>query len=437
MLYQVMSVDVIVGLQRGDEGKGRFVDHAAENYEVVARGNGGANAGHTVVSPEGTELKLHQLPSGIAYPGKVNVIGSGVYVDPVRLMQEIRDVESKGIRVTPNNLLISETAHVVLPHHKELDELRENGSAAQGSTKAGIAFVAADKYLREGIRTEDIFDLDERKLRNLALEGLIGIFSRIKTDDIEATTQDFREQSLEWAEACEDIKPYLADDKEALRTYLEDNKRILAEGAQAYGLDINQGMYPFVTSSSTTVNGLLDGLGLAHSDVGSVTGVAKMIRSHVGGGPFVTKISDPTLAETIRGDASEVDYERGATTGRDRDVGYLDLVELRTAIEGNGVDQLILSKMDRVYRFGEFLCIAVEYKLDGERIEHAPSSAAKLERCEPVYVEFPTWPDISGVKDYRNLPMEAKDFLDFAQEELDTDISMIGVGPERNQVIKL
>ena len=441
-----MSVDVIVGLQRGDEGKGRFVDLAAVNYEVIARGNGGANAGHTVV-PEGAEaIALHQLPSGIAYSDKINVIGNGVYVDPRRLRGEIAEARTAGIAVSPNNLLVSDIAHLVLPHHIRLDCLREGGDKGQGSTKSGIAYVASDKYLREGVRAEDIFGHNKQGLRKLALDGLTGLFSKIEDDkDIPIELKEeylswaiASEEAEAWADACEALKPYLADTVSALGELLDDGKKVLAEGAQAYWLDINHGMYPFVTSSSTTVNGLMDGLGLSHKDIGEVTGVAKMVRSHVGGGPFVTKITDPALAKALRGEKGDVDGEYGATTNREREVGYPDFVELRNALGGNGVDKLILSKMDCVHKFGAKVLVATGYDFKGEKRDTAPSSGKDLAACQPIYTEMATWgSEIADAKSWLDLPEPAKDFIMLAEQSLKVDIPMIGVGPKRNQVVRL
>ncbi len=439
MLYQVMSVDVIVGLQRGDEGKGRFVDLEAEKYDVVARGNGGANAGHTIAVEGMDPLALHQIPSGIAYSDKVNIIGNGVYVDPRRLQDEINDARQAGISVEPNKLLVSNIAHLVMPHHVRLDCLREEGTGSQGSTKAGIAFVAADKYLREGIRTEDILSLNQQQLRSLALDGLISIFPKIRTNkDVKSITQEFGEEAEEWAQSCEELKPYLADTVDVIREFLNDDKRVLAEGAQAYWLDVNHGMYPYVTSSSTTVNGLMDGLGLSHKDIGGVTGVAKMVRSHVGGGPFVTRIADQALTKILRGEKGEVDSEHGATTGREREVGYPDFVELRNALDGNGVDKLVLSKMDCVHKFGKTVLVATEYNFDGKKLNRAPSSAKDLATCTPIYTEMKTWgKEITEAKSWLDLPEPAKDFIMLAEQTLSIQTSMIGVGPERNQVIEL
>ncbi len=432
-----MSVDVIVGLQRGDEGKGRFVDLEAEKYDVVARGNGGANAGHTI-APEGLEpFALHQIPSGIAYSDKINIIGNGTYLDPRRLTDEIADARNSGLQVSPENLLISDIAQLVLPHHIRLDHIREEGRGKQGSTKSGIAFVASDKYLREGVRAEDILGASKKQLRSIALNGLTDIYTRV-TEPTKDISAEFRQEANEWADACEELKPYLADTVSTMRDFLADEKRVLAEGAQAYWLDINHGMYPFVTSSSTTVNGLMDGLGLSHKDIGRVTGVAKMVRSHVGGGPFVTRITDPALAKNLRGEKNDVDGEYGATTKREREVGYPDFVELRNAIDGNGVDKLVLSKMDCVHKFGETVFIALEYELDGKRISRAPSSAKDLAKCKPIYEELPTWPSSLSFVQYQNeLPEKAKNLIQFTEESLEVDISMIGVGPKRNQVVDL
>jgi adenylosuccinate synthase len=426
-----MSVDVIVGLQRGDEGKGRFVDLQAENYEIIARGNGGANAGHTVV-PEGHErIALHQIPSGIAYQDKLNVIGNGVYLDPVRLVDEISNAEKAGLRITPEKLAISDIASLVLPHHILLDESRESGNRQQGSTKSGIAFVASEKYLREGVRVEDMDDAGA--LKEIAIEGLAKA-SNISTGNL---PQDIEEKVRQWLGSLESIKQFVTDTVDLVNHKMDEGHQVLAEGAQAYWLDINHGMYPAVTSSSTTTSGLLDGLGISPKRLGKVTGVAKLTKSHVGGGPFVTETTDPGLIESIRGPEGETDSEYGASTGRPRRVGYPDLVELRNATRTNGVDEIILSKMDCAERFGGMISIATAYELNGHFLFMAPSSARELARCTPQYVALPTWPKdaIQQSATYDTVPHQAKTFVDLVENELDTDVSMLGVGPKRNQVI--
>lgn len=428
-----MSLDVVVGLQRGDEGKGRFVDVVAGDYDIIARGNGGANAGHTVI-PEGMEpLALHQIPSGIAYPDKLNIIGGGVYLDPRLLAEEIEAVRKAGIKVSSKNLLISDTAHLVMPHHVGLDALREDGDKAQGSTKSGIAYVAAEKYLRQGVRLESI--ASPKLLLELATAGLMQLNDQLPTnqrqskDEIEATVKD-------WIKAIESLKEYVADTVQIINDKLENGKQVLAEGAQAYWLDINQGMYPAVTSSSTTVAGLLDGLGVSAKHLGKVTGVAKAVKSHVGGGPMVTHIADPELEAAVRGPFGETDSEYGATTQRPRRIGYPDLVELRNAIRGNGVDELAVSKLDHVPRYGDKLQIAVSYTYDGKERETAPTSVIALESCQPNYRKCPNWTeDISAIRSYDELPGAAKGFIELFETELGVPVTKIGVGPNRGQII--
>ncbi len=425
-----MAVDVIVGLQRGDEGKGRFVDLVAGQYQVIARGNGGANAGHTVV-PEGmAPIALHQVPSGVAYPGKLNIIGNGVYLDPLRLQNELREIEAAGLKLTPENLLISDIAHLVLPHHITLDTLREASAGAQGSTKSGIAYVAADKYLREGARLELIYT--PKILFDLVYAGLCEV---AETEGM--SLADCKKEARAWMQSIEALKPFVGDSVAVINGHLERGEQVLAEGAQAFWLDVNHGMYPAVTSSSTTVNGLLDGLGVSAKQLGKVTGVAKIMKSHVGGGPFVTEITDVKLAETIRGPRGQTDSEYGATTKRPRRVGYPDLVELKNAVQINGVDEIVLSKMDLVSRYGKTMQVATAYRCGGKTLQVAPSSAIGLETCEPVYQTMPTWDDISTVRDRQHVPPEAKDFVRLVEEKLGVKVSKLGVGPERNQVVRL
>jgi len=430
-----MSLDVIVGLQRGDEGKGRFVDLVAGDYDVIARANGGANAGHTIIPKAGSEehLALHQVPSGVAYTGKLNVIGNGVYLDPPRLLEEIATIRAAGLAVSTKNLQVSAAAHLVLPHHILLDTLREAGQQAQGSTKAGIAFVAADKYLREGVRFETITEPALLKAHVRAglekVNPLLPANQQLSKGELDKTVKT-------WLEAVETLKPYMADTAAIINDHLQKGNRVLAEGAQAFWLDINHGMYPAVTSSSTTVSGLLDGLGVSAKHLGKVTGVTKAVKSHVGGGPLVTEISDEQLADTVRGPLGKTDSEYGVTTKRPRRIGYPDLVELRNAILINGVDELAISKLDHVPRYGTSVPIATSYNYKGKRRRTAPSSALALADCQPNYEELPTWTEtISGVRDYADLPPTAVAFVKRFETELGVPVTKIGVGPHRSQVI--
>jgi adenylosuccinate synthase len=428
-----MSLDAVVGLQRGDEGKGRFVDTVAGEYAIIARGNGGANAGHTVI-PEGMEpLALHQVPSGITYQGKLNVIGGGVYLDPRLLASEIDYIRAAGLEVSAKNLLISGSAQLVMPHHVGFDALREGGTKSQGSTKSGIAYVAAEKYLRQGARLEAI---DTPKiLEELALEGLARLNEELPETERQSDAE--RQATVKaWLKATEELRQYLADTTEIINDRLKAGEKVLAEGAQGYWLDINQGMYPAVTSSSTTVAGLLDGLGVSAKHLGKVTGVAKAVKSHVGGGPMVTHITDEALEATVRGPFGQTDSEFGATTKRPRRIGYPDLVELRSAVRGDGVDELALAKLDHVPRYGDNLQVAVSYTYKGKKHLTAPASAAALENCQPNYLKCRNWTeDISEVRAYGDLPPAAKDFIELFEKELGVPITKIGVGPGRNQII--
>lgn len=429
-----MSLDVIVGLQRGDEGKGRFVDLAAVDYDIIARANGGANAGHTVLPKANSEpLALHQIPSGVAYPGKLNVIGTGVYLDPERLIKEMATIRAAGMAVSTENLLISGGAHLVLPHHIILDSLREASQAAQGSTKVGIAYAAADKYLREGVRLESISQpklLLERVLDGLSrANGLLPAGQR-------RTKPELQKQAHDWLKTTATLQAYMADTTELVNDRLKRGDRVLAEGAQAFWLDINHGMYPAVTSSSTTVSGLLDGLGVSAKYLGKVTGVTKSVKSHVGGGPLVTEITDEKLAATVRGVLGKTDSEYGVTTKRPRRVGYPDLVELRNSIRVNGVDELAISKLDHVPRYGPTVPVATSYTYQGVRRQTAPSSALALAECQPNYQHLKTWQqELNGVRDYADLPAEAVAFVNLFETELGVPVTKIGVGPERRQVI--
>ncbi len=389
----------VVGLQYGDEGKGKIVDYLAEKSDVVIRGNGGANAGHTIVLQNGETLALHQIPSGITYKNIVNIIGNGCFLDPVKLVEEIENAKSKGVEISPKNLFISKTVHLVLPIHKQKDEQRESGNKGQGSTKAGIAFTAADKALREGVRAEIIENQDE-----LAKIG-----------------------DKQFTEASAQLKDYLCDSVALIQESISSGKNVLVEGAQAFGLDINHGKYPFVTSSDTTVAGLMSGSGINYKQVGRVIGVAKATPSKVGGGPFVSKITDEQIAAQTRGEKGKVDSEFGATTGREREVGYLDLVALKRAVEVNGIDEIALTKFDCINRHGETTKLAVAYKLSGQEISSPPSSAEELVQCEPVYKELPTWQDDSSA--------EAENYLKFIENYLNIPVTMIGIGPNREDLI--
>ena len=438
MLPLKVAVDVIVGLQRGDEGKGRFVDMLAEDYDIVARFNGGHNAGHTVVLPDGRELALHLIPSGITHPHTVNVIGNGTLVDPTKLVEEMADIEAKGLEISRRNLRLSSAAHLILPHHIFDDVIRETSTARQGSTKSGIAQVASYKAMRTGVRTE-IIKNNPDVLLSLVYEGLVA--QRQLRNEAGLDAIDEMAKAKEYVAAARSLGKFVTDTVFYVNQQLRKNKpaRVLAEGAQAFSLDIDHGMYPFTTSSSTTAGGVAVGLGVPPSYIDKVVGVAKAVQSHVGDGPFVTEVKDAQLLATLHGDMTTIDAEKGTTTGRIRRLGYLDLVQIRRALMVNGEDgklSIALSKLDWVPRYGPQAPVCVAYHRKGRRLEIAPDAAYKLQQCTPEYVYLPTWQEnIQNVRRFEDLPDAAQAYVKFIEAQAGVSITTIGVGPRRDQVI--
>lgn len=429
------SVTVVLGLQRGDEGKGRFVDALAEEHQVVARFNSGPNAGHTVVLPNGEEFDLHLMPSGIAHPDAVNVIGSGCSVDPIKLASEIDTLNEKGIDVTPKNLKLSADAHFILPHHIEIDAAHETTSLAQGTTKAGIWPSAADKYSRTGMRVASVID-EKKELSSRVHKGLEEHY-RPDPDDSEASSLAKRQEIKQaFMRSATRLGEFVTDTSIYVNDRLRNGSRVLAEGAQAFLLDIDHGMYPDVTSSSTTIGGVMTGLGIAPRYIDRTIGVIKSTQSHVGGGPFVTEIHDQDLAARLRGTAGDVDAEFGTTTGRARRMGNIDLPQIRRAIMINGVGELALTKLDCLPRYEGSIPVCTDYEFEGMATRMAPGSANELKRCEPIYKNLLLWEeDIQGFREFEHLPRVARDYVKFLQDQLATPITMIGVGPRRDQVI--
>lgn len=428
-----MPVDLVLGLQRGDEGKGRIVDLIAGQYDIVARFNGGPNAGHTVANGAADPIRLHQLPSGIARPKVRNVVGNGMLLDPIRLLAEMEEVKAADVAISPDNLLLSDLAHLILPHHISLDEVREAGTNGQGSTKRGIAFTARDKYERIGVRAE-LLCFDPALLEETVCQGLQDVNSMRAAAGL--PQHDPEREAREWIAAATKLTPFICDTVTLLQQSLKNNETVLAEGAQAFGLDVEFGMYPYVTSSHTTSGGAVVGLGVDPHAIKRVIGVVKAIKSHVGGGPFVTEIKDPQLASRIRGDRGKIDSEYGASTGRERLVGYLDLPELRRAVSINGITEIALTKLDVLHLFGGSMQVAVAYELKGETLQFAPSSASQLAACKPIYREWQLWDeDISRIRKLEDLPAAARAFIAFLAEELNVPITLIGVGPERDQIV--
>jgi adenylosuccinate synthase len=428
------KIDVVVGLQRGDEGKGRFVDMLAQDHDIVARFNGGNNAGHTVVLPDGRDLALHLVPSGIAHEGKMNVIGNGTLVNPEKLVEEMAAIESKGIDISPANLKISSAAHLILPHHIYEDEIRESGEGRQGSTKSGIAQVSAYKAMRMGSRME-IIKHDPYGLMKIAYQGLLAQRALREAAGIDPINE--AEVAIDYVDKALLLGKYVTDTAYYLNQELaENNARVLAEGAQAFLLDVDHGMYPYTSSSSTTSGGVPSGLGVPPMYVDRVYGIAKAVQSHVGGGPFVTEITDDEVLGRLHGDMTKIDAEKGTTTGRVRRLGYFDIPQIRRAEMVNGVSEMALSKLDWVQRFGEQVLVCVGYERGGKKLMVAPDAAYKLEQSTPIYEALPGWDeDIQNVRNYNDLPNNAKRYVEFIEGATGVPITMIGVGPQRDQVI--
>lgn len=428
-----MKIIGVFGQQRGDEGKGRVVDMLAEECDIVARFNGGSNAGHTVVLPDGRELALHIVPSGIAHPKAVNVIGNGTIVDPVRFADELRDIEKLGIQVTPKNLKVSASAHLVLPHYKQLEEIRELGRGAQGSTKAGIADTYAAKAQRAGVRAERLLG-SHNSLLQVVREGLESVGTARKEHGLASV--DIENEVKSYALALQKLQPFVTDTSVYVNERLVGGATLLAEGAQAFLLDIDHGMYPYVTSSSTTAGGVAPGLGIAPTTLERSIGIVKAVQSHVGGGPFVTEIHDEKLLSVLHGDMSTIDAEKGTTTGRVRRLGYLDITGIRRANMVNGTTELAITKLDWVPRYGKTIKVCTSYTYRGETLTMAPDSAWALEKCEPVYEELSAWDeDITEVRSFADLPQAAQDYITALETWTGLPVTYIGVGPRRDQVI--
>lgn len=429
-----MSVTVIQGEQRGDEGKGRFVDMHAQNHDIVARFNGGNNAGHTVVTPDGRELALHSIPSGIAYEHTVNIIGRGCLINAWALVQEAEEVQQQGFNVTPDNFMVSSGANLILPYHISIDEIREAGPRQQGSTKSGIAPAASSKYMREGLRAE-LINNDIGQLFKDVKEGLES--QRQVRNQLELTDLDPELEAEAYVEAARKLGPFITDTEFYLHQRLKRNSaRVLAEGAQAFWLDVDHGMWPYVTSSSTTAGGVTNGLGIPPYYIDRIIGVSKLVQSHVGGGPFVTEIEDKEKLAQLHGDKTSVDAERGTTTGRERRLGYLDLPAIRRSQMVNGTTEIALSKLDWVPRFGDMVKVCISYRRKGKELHIAPDAAYKLQQSTPQYASLQTWSeDIQGVREFNDLPAQAQKLITFIEDQTGLPVTMIGVGPGREQVI--
>lgn len=417
---------IITGLQWGDEGKGKIVDYLTETADVVIRGQGGNNAGHTVIA-NGKKYVLHLLPSGILWDNKTNVIGNGVVLDPIGLVEEITRIESQGIEITPDKLLISDRAHVVFPFHKELDAAREISLGAQkiGTTKRGIGPSYADKVNRCGLRMADLLD---REFSTAQIAKRVTEVNEILSK-YDLPTFEANQVTEEIYTAFERLRPHVSNTIPTVHAAWKADKNLLFEGAQGTLLDIDFGTYPFVTSSNTTAGGSCTGSGLPPTAIDAVIGVCKAYTTRVGSGPFPSM--DEGLSEYLHG----LGREFGATTGRPRGCGWLDTVLLRFACMVNGVTGLAVTNVDGLDNY-ETLQICTGYDIDGEIHELPPADRSAWDRAKPVYESLPGWQtDTTECKTYADLPENAKAYLTRLSELCDAPIAFVGVGPDRTQTL--
>jgi len=424
-----MSAIVVVGTQWGDEGKGRVVDGLAQEADVVARFNGGDNAGHTVVA-EGHTLKLHLIPSGVLYPRLTLLIGAGVVINPERLTSEMDEVSAIGVDVGSARLKVSAASHIILPTHRALDGAREasRGEDAIGTTKRGIGPTYADKAQRVSLRAGEMVDPD--RFAALVAERVEKHNGRLERFGIEPLSPE--DAAAAYKAYAERLAPHIVDGSALIGEALEAGETVLCEGAQGLLLDLDHGTYPYVTSSSTIAGGATTGLGFGPKEISRVVGVVKAYTTRVGEGPFPTELLGE-VGDRMR----EAGNEFGTTTGRPRRCGWLDLPILRYAVRVNGLDELALTKLD-VLSGLEKLKLAVAYTKSDAQLEHFPAEFGvdSLARWEPVYEELPGWQeDITGVRRRQDLPVAAQDYVGRIEEVVGVPVTFIGVGPEREQAI--
>lgn len=425
-----MSAFIVLGAQWGDEGKGKMTDYLAEEADVVVRFQGGNNAGHTVEVGD-RQYKLHLIPSGILYDNKLNIIGNGVVVDPKALFEEIGYLEKEGVKVTPEKLIISDRAHLIMPYHRVLDILKEKarGKNDIGTTGKGIGPCYTDKFERCGIRVCDLLheDIFEEKLReNIRMKN------EYITKVLGGEALDVEDILVQYKQYAEKIRPFVKDTSVKVYDSIKEDKTVLFEGAQGMLLDIDHGTYPYVTSSNTTACGVASGSGIGPTMVTNAVGIAKAYTTRVGKGPFPTEL-DNEIGGWIR----EKGHEYGVTTGRSRRCGWLDAVILKTTVRVSGLTSLCVTKIDTLAGL-EKLKICVGYKFNDKVIDYFPASLDDLAKCEPIYEEFDGWSEeVAKARSYDELPENAKKYLTRIEELTGTKISIVGVGPRRDQTIRV
>ncbi|MBS1522733.1 MAG: adenylosuccinate synthase [Bacteroidetes bacterium] len=424
-----MAVDVLLGLQWGDEGKGKIVDVLSAGYDLIARFQGGPNAGHTLEF-DGKKFVLNTIPSGIFFENTLNLIGNGVVIDPITLKKELEKLKDAGHDLlTKKNLVIAKKAHLILPTHQLLDAASEKkmGEGKIGSTLKGIGPTYMDKTGRNGLRIGDTIlpDFKEKyqKLVDKHTSMLQSLYGEVP---------DFNEREKAFFEAIELIHNFpLVDSEHLVNNYLKEGKKVLAEGAQGAMLDIDFGSYPFVTSSNTTAAGACTGLGVAPSKIGDVIGIFKAYCTRVGGGPFPTEL-DNELGEELR----QIGHEFGATTGRPRRTGWIDLPALKYAIMLSGVTQLVMTKADVLSGF-EKIYACTHYNYNGEIIDYMPYDICSI-KPEPILKEIDGWnEDLTGITELSQIPAKLKSYIDYLEAELGVPVKFLSVGPDRKQTLQL
>ena len=421
------NVDLLVGAQWGDEGKGKVVDMLGSDVDVFVRFQGGANAGHTVIA-DGQKVVFHLLPSVMLYTGKLCILGNGLVLDPEQFLNETNELFSRG--QDRARLAVSPHAHVVMPYHKMLDKLQEEARGKGrkiGTTGRGIGPCYVDKYSRSGLRVEDLINPDVLRERlTYILEEKNQIFTRLYNHNPLAFDEIY-EPAKKWGEA---LAPYVDDTRALLRKAADEGKHILLEGAQAALLDIDHGTYPYVTSSSTSAAGAFTGTGLAPHDLTRVIAVVKAYTTRVGEGPFPTEDFGAD-GEKLRANGGEF----GATTGRPRRCGWLDVPALKYSMELNGADVIALTKLDVLTGMGD-IKVCTAYELDGKRSTAWPTDTRTLSEIKPVYEMLPGWnDDITNCKTFEELPANAQSYVKYIEQTLNVPVALIGVGADRNQTI--
>ena len=425
--YRIMANTILVGAQWGDEGKGKIIDVLTEQADVVVRSQGGSNAGHTVRVGD-QQYILHLIPSGILHKKTKSVIGNGVVIDPVTLVAEIDELESLGVHVN-GNLFISEKAHVVMPYHRELEACSEQrkGKNQIGTTRRGIGPAYADKAGRGGLRMIDL--VDRKKLADRLKSRVRENNQLIKA--LGGKPVSLKKVQADYEKAAKRLRPYIINTLPLLHKEITKGSAMLFEGAQGSYLDIDHGTYPFVTSSNTTAGGACTGSGIPPNKIDRVIGVMKAYTTRVGGGPLPSE--DAAISDMLHG----MGREFGATTGRPRRCGWLDLVAIRQAVQVNGIDELAITNVDGLDSLKEIqLCTG--YRMDRTKVDYVPSDLEDLARCRPIYKKYPGWQkDTSEVREWRKLPLNARRYLKAIAEFSGAKLKIVSVGPARDQTMFL